>query len=495
MKRIPALGLGSRAFGFSALLGLAAILAGCTVGPDYHRPQPLGGNVLPPSFGSNIVSATNAQWKAAEPAAHLPRGSWWTLFEDRELNRLETMASSNNQQVAASVARFNQARALVGVARSDLLPHFSLLPSYQRERTSANQSDRGLPAGVGHSFNNFTIPLDATWELDLWGRVRRALEAARARMDASADDIGAINLSIQAEVAIDYFSVRLLDVQHGLVRQSIEAYRRSLDLTRNRRAGGVVSDLDVAQADTQLQSAQAQLPDIELRRARLAHALALLCGQPATTFVIQGDKTDLETIPSLPLSLPSELLERRPDISAAERRMIAANAEIGVAQAAFYPRVTVGGSAGLQSINLGSLFEWPSRFWAVGPTLELPLFTGGRNRARLEAARAGYDETVANYRQTVLASFQEVEDQLAAQRLLATQIQSEAAALRAARRTLEIANNRYQAGLVTYLEVATAQTAALTRELTVGQLQAERLAATASLAKAMGGGWAPTKAQ
>ena len=462
-----------------------ALLSGCSIGPSYHRPTAFGTNDFPQTF----AEATTNSWKQAEPAAHLARGDWWSIFRDAELNRLEIVATAGNQEVAATVARFNQARALVNVARSDLYPHVSSSPTYTRERTSANRSDNGERAGTAHNFNNFIIPLDASWELDLWGRVRHQVEAARARLAASSADMQSLQLSIQAEVAIDYFTFRLLETQHAIVAQSIETYQRSLDLTRNRRAGGIASDLDVSQAETQLRSAEAQLPALERESSRVRHALAALCGQPPGTFSLTTTNVNLETVPSVPLSLPSELLERRPDISAAEQRMIAANAQIGVAQTAFYPRLTVGGTAGLESINAGSLFTWPSRFWAVGPTLEIPLFTGGRNRANLEATRAGYDETVANYRQTVITAFQEVEDQLAAQRLLATEIQAQAAALTAARRTLEIATNRYKAGLVTFLEVAVAQTAALERELSVGRLQAERLSASASLAKALGGGW------
>jgi outer membrane protein, multidrug efflux system len=462
-----------------------ALLVGCSIGPSYHRPTAFGTNELPQTF----AEATTNSWKQAEPAAHLARGEWWSIFRDTELNRLETIATAGNQEVAATVARFNQARALVNVARSDLYPHVSSSPTYARERTSANRSDNGERAGTAHNFNNFIIPLDASWELDLWGRVRQQVESARARLAATSGDLQSLQLSIQAEVAIDYFTLRLLETQHAIVTKSIETYQRSLELTRNRRAGGIASDLDVSQAETQLRSAEAQLPALERESSRVRHALGALCGQPPGTFSLATTNVNLETVPSVPLSLPSELLERRPDISAAEQRMIAANAQVGVAQTAFYPRLTVGGTAGLESISASSLFTWPSRFWAVGPTLEIPLFTGGRNRANLEATRAGYDETVANYRQTVISAFQEVEDQLAAQRLLATEIQAQAAALAAARRTLEIANNRYKAGLVTFLEVAVAQAAALERELNVGRLQAERLSASASLAKALGGGW------
>jgi multidrug efflux system outer membrane protein len=283
-----------------------------------------------------------------------------------------------------------------------------------------------------------------------------------------------------------------LEAERRILVNTIETYRRSLELTQNRRRGGIVTDLDVSEAETQLRSAEAQLPAIDLQHDNLAHALATLCGQAATGFEVDSPAkagTPNEEFPSVPGGLPSELLERRPDVAAAERRMAAANAEIGVATSAFYPRVVFNGLAGFQSVNAGAFFDWPSRLWAIGPSLELPLFTGGRNRAQLTLTRKVYDEAVANYRQSVLTAFQEVEDQLAAQHLLATELQADSAALASARRTLEIANNRYKAGLVTYLEVAIAQSAALVQERTVVELEGERRMAVIRLIKALGGTW------
>ncbi len=475
--------------GFLLSIALGAALSGCAVGPDYQRPSALASRPLPAAFAGTATTNTG-DWKPAEPAAHLPRGVWWELFDDSELNRLENLATAENQGLAAAIARFNQARALVNVARSDFFPHLIAEGSATRQRTSRNAPLEGRPAGQSHTFDTFTVPLDMGWELDLWGRIRRQTEAARARLDAGADDVHAVKLAFQAEVAADYFSLRALDAERALVADTIETYRRSLELTRNRRQGGIASDLDVAQAETQLRTAEAQLPALDLQRAKLLHALATLCGQPATNFELAPQRSRLAASPSVPVNLPSELLERRPDIAAGERRMAAANADIGVARSAFYPRVRFNGLAGFQSVDAGAWFDWPSRFWAVGPSLEWPLFTAGRNRAQLLAARAAYNETVTQYRQTVLTAFQEVEDQLAAQRLLAAQLEAEAGALAAARHTLEIATNRYQAGLVTYLEVATAQSAALARELAVTQLQGERLVAAVSLIKSLGGGWA-----
>jgi multidrug efflux system outer membrane protein len=305
---------------------------------------------------------------------------------------------------------------------------------------------------------------------------------------ASADDLESARLALQAEVALDYFSLRELDQERRVVADTIETFRRSLELTQNRRRGGIVSDLDVSQAETQLRSTEAELPAIDLQRAHVLHALATLCGQSAITFQLATAPLTNE-VPTVPARVPSELLERRPDIASAERRMAAANAQVGVAQSAFYPQVFLTGAAGFQSISAESLFDWPSRVWSLGPSVTLPIFTGGRNRSELEGSRAAYDESVANYRQTVLTAFQEVEDQLAAQQLLASQLNAQRAALAAARHTLEIANNRYKAGVVTYLEVATAQNVELTNERSSIQLEGQRLNAQVSLIKALGGDW------
>ncbi len=460
---------------------MCMLLAGCAVGPDYVRPPALKSEPLPKSF--------TGDWKTAEPAAHLPRGAWWEVFKDAELNRLEHAAMSANESLAASVAKFNQARALVDIARSDFFPQFSFDGSATRQRTSRNAPSSGQPAGQAYSFSTFTVPLEMSWEPDLWGRIRRRTEAATARLTASADDIEAVKLAIQGAVAADYFALRSFDAELALVADTVETFRRSLELTRNRRKGGVASDLDVSEAETQLRTAEAQVPILQLQRTKVANALATLCGQSAITFTSPTNPLQLLPPPSVPPTVPSELLERRPDIAAAERHMAAANADVGVAKCAFFPRLVFDGLAGFQSINAGTVFNWPSRVWAVGPTLELPIFTGGRNTAQLAAARAAYDETVANYRQTVLTAFQEIQDQLAAQQHLATRLDAETAALASALRTQEIANHRYRAGLVTYLEVATAQSAAFDRNRSVVRIQGERCVAAVGLIKALGGGW------
>jgi NodT family efflux transporter outer membrane factor (OMF) lipoprotein len=296
---------------------------------------------------------------------------------------------------------------------------------------------------------------------------------------------------VQAEVAGDYFTLRALGAQSDLLLQSSVAYKRALEMTQNRHKAGIASDLDVAQAETQLKSAQAQIPAVDLQRAQLRHALAVLCGQVATTFALAPNTAASTNLPTTPVAVPSEWLESRPDIAAAERRMAAANANIGVAKAAFYPRVLLNGSGGFESVNAGDLFAWPSHVWAIGPTLQLPIFTGGRNRAQLASARAAYDGTVAAYRQTVLTAFQDVEDQLAAQRLLALELNEETAALASAQRTLDISNNRYKAGVEQYLDVIVAQSVQLAHKQNVVQLNGQKLAASVSLIKALGAGWEP----
>jgi NodT family efflux transporter outer membrane factor (OMF) lipoprotein len=336
------------------------------------------------------------------------------------------------------------------------------------------------------------VPLDVSYEADLWGRVRRSVESARAQTRATADDLEAIKLSIQAEVALDYFTLRALDSEEAVLRSSVKVFTISYDLTVNRRIGGVATDLDVAEAETVLKTTQAQIPAVALQRAQFEHALALIVAQPAATFRVP-ERALSASPPLIASGLPSELLERRPDISAAERRMASANASIGVAKAAFFPTVELNGLAGLESVNAGTIFNWSSRMWAVGPNLTLPIFEGGRLRAGLRLANATYEEMVANYRESVLAAFSEVEDSLAAQSLLANQYDAQSEALVAARKQLEIANNRYRDGLTTYLDVATAESTELNVEFSTVQLRGQQLVAAVTLVKSLGGGWQEAK--
>ena len=481
--------------GILASVAIILVIGGCAVGPNYHRPAALPTQPLPQSF-TTVTSGTNqVVWKVAEPSASVPRGNWWEVFGNTELNQLELLALTNNQNVVASVAQFEQARQVMIEARSEFYPQITAggTPGgdIARVHTSANAPVQGQPAGASFNYNNFTAPVYMGWEIDLWGRVRRLSEAAHARFVASADDLESAKLDVAAEVADDFFTLRTLDQQYNLIADTIETYRRSLELTENLRHGGAVSDLDVAQAATQLHSTEAELPNIQLQRDQALHALAILCGKSPVDFYVSTNSSAAAIVPKVPPSLPSDLLEYRPDIAAAERQMAAANADIGVAKAAFFPAVTINGVAGFQSINAGTWFNWSSRLWSIGPNFEIPLFTGFYNRANLAAARDAYNQQVANYRQTVLTAFGEVEDELAAQHLLAVEWNSESQAVDAAVHALDVANNQYKDGLVTYLNVATAQTVALEQEDTAVQLEGARLTAAVNLIKALGVNWKP----
>jgi len=469
-------------FLFSAFQFLLScfLLSGCVAGPDYQRPSV--------ATSAAYTGATN-EWKIARPQASLPKGNWWQLFADAELNRLETNAAAANPSLQAAAARFAQARASANVARAGLFPHLEAVPSVTRERDSANRPVNGAPAGHGSTYSTFTIPFDLGYEVDLWGRVRRTTEAARAEEQASADDYESARLSLAAEVASDYFAVRALDAEIALLQTNVEVFKRSLTLTRNRRAGGIATDLDVSQAETVLAATEAQIPAAALERLKLQHALAVLTGQDPSGFALASQPQALTGAPIIPPGVPSELLERRPDIAAAERRMAAANARIGLTRAACFPTVRLSAAAGLESVDAGTLFHWPSRMWALGSSLTAPLFEGGSLRATERLAEAASVESAANYRQTVLSAFADVEDNLAAQQLLAVEYTAQSQALQSARKTLEIANNRYTAGLVTYLEVATAQNEELAREQAVVQLRGSQLVTAVSLVKSLGGGW------
>jgi multidrug efflux system outer membrane protein len=454
-----------------------AVLSGCAVGPNYQRPE---ATTIPEAY-----TGPSGEWKIATPRAHLPRGNWWEIFGDPELDQLEADAAAANQDLKAAAARFEQARAVADVARSVFFPRLGAAFLPVRQRDSANRPVGGKP---GETYDSFTVPFDLSYEIDLWGRVRRAVESATAQREASADDVESVRLAIQAEVAADYFTIRALDADKTLLLSSIEVYRKSLALVRNRRAGGMVSDLDVAQAETILKTTEAQLPDNALQRARFEHALAVLTGKNASLFRVEEQPLDLAPL-IVPPDLPSDLLERRPDIAAAERRMAAANANIGAATAAFFPTIKFNGLGGFQSADIGMLFDWPSRFWAVGPSLTLPLFQGGQLTANLRQAKAAHEEAVARYRQTVLTAFADVENNLAAEHLLASQYEQVMDALQWARKQLEIADNRYSSGLVTYLEVATAQNTALSTERASARLHGQQLVAVVALIKSLGGGW------
>jgi multidrug efflux system outer membrane protein len=454
-----------------------APLPACVLGPNYHRPE---APAAPAAY-----AGASGEWKIATPRAHFPKGNWWEAFGDGDLNRLEGEARAANQELSAAAARFEQARAAAQVATSGLYPHVGVSASGARQRDSANRPVGGKP---GTTYDNFGVAFDAGYELDLWGRARRRAEAARAQLEAAAADVEGIRLAIEAEVAVDYFTLRTLDAEKALLLSRVETYGKALDLVRNRRAAGIVSDLDVAQAETVLHSAEAEASATALQRTQFQHALAVLTGQVASSFSID-ERPGALLAPVVPPGVPSELLERRPDIAAAERRMATANAEIGVAKAALFPSIQLGGTAGVQSASASTLFDWPSRLWSLGSSLAAPLFEGGRLRAGVRGAEAGYDEAVARYRETVLVAFAEVESNLTAQHLLASEREQNAAALQAARAQLAVAANRYRAGLETFLPVAVAQVSALERERADVRLRGQQFVAAVGLVKALGGGW------
>lgn len=466
----------------SALAASAAILtilsACATVGPNYVKPAP-----LPPQAKATIPLSYKEVdgWRRAQPKDNVLRGSWWEIYAIPELNALEEQVAVANQNVAQAEANYRQAQALIRASRSGFYPSVTGGASVTRSRRSPEVGGRGVS-------NDFLLPIDFSWEIDLWGRVRRTVEASMAGAQASQADLESVLLSAQALLAQDYFQLRTTDAQKKVLEDTIDAYQKSLDLTKNRYTAGVASRADVLQAETQLKTAQAQSIDLEVQRAQLSHAMALLVGKPPSGFSLPVAPL-VAAPPDVPIGVPSDLLERRPDIAAAERSVAAANARIGVAEAAFYPNVSLSASAGLEAATLAKWLTWPARFWSVGPAVSEALFDGGLRRAQTEQARAAYDAEVAAYRQTVLTGFQEVEDSLAALRVLEEEAQAQQEALAAARQTVEVVTNQYKAGTVSYLNVIVAQTTALSNEQTALTILGRRLTASVTLIKALGGGW------
>jgi NodT family efflux transporter outer membrane factor (OMF) lipoprotein len=453
------------------------LLGGCTVGPNYVRPKA----EVPGDYKES------SDWKVAQPSAEAIKGKWWEVYKDPLLNTLEEKIDVSNQSLKAAQAQFLQARAAVRISRSFLFPTVAADPAIARERFSQNR-----PLGVvgnTQTFNDFQVPgIDASYELDVWGRVRRTVEQSRSQAQASAADLASVGLSLHAELAMDYFQLRGLDTQKQLLDSTVVAYQKALDLTQTRFKGGLASDVDVAQAQTQLETARAQSIDVEVQRAAFEHAIAVLTGQPPSAFTLAPSPLDAPP-PAIPPGLPSDLLERRPDVSAAERRMQAANAQIGIARAAYFPLITLTGQGGFESIAVGTLFQGPSGLWAVGGTALETLFDAGRRRGTSDQAKAAYDQSIDNYRQTVLSAFQEVEDNMAALRILQGEAQTEDVAVGAAKHSVELSITRYRGGVTSYLEVTTAQSAALTDEVTAVTILTRRMTASVLLIKAIGGGW------
>ena len=469
-----------RPIGRAALVAAALLAGGCTVGPDYVRPAV----DTPPAFKET------EGWKLAQPQDDRPRGKWWEVFNDEKLDELMAQVDVNNQNIKVAEANVRQAIALTEQARAAFFPAVTGNASATRGSLSGGgrtNSNTGNSVGGGVA-NVYNVALDATWELDLWGRVRRNVESNEASTQASLGDLEAAKLSAQAQLAQDYLLLRVQDAVIDLLQDTVAAYQTSLQLTKNQYAVGVVGRSDVALAETQLKSTQAQAIDARILRAQLEHAIAIVMGKPPSAVSIAPAPVK-RIFPDVPPGVPSELLERRPDVAAAERRAAAANAQIGVAEAAFYPTLTLSATGGFASSSIANLFSLPSRYWSLGAALAQTIFDAGLRQAQTAQAIAAYDASVANYRQTVLTSFQEVEDNLAALRFLEQEAAVQDEAVKAARESLAITLNQYRAGTANYLAVVVVQAGALNNERTAVNILGQRLAASVALIKALGGGW------
>jgi NodT family efflux transporter outer membrane factor (OMF) lipoprotein len=462
------------------------VLSGCMVGPKYVKPAA----PLAPSFKETTDWKEGDGWKIAKPDDAQLRGNWWELYGDAKLNELEEQVDPSNLTLKIAEANFRQARTAIRFNRAAEAPTIGTSPSISSIRDSAHQPY--FPASlVNNGSGEFTLPFDLSYEIDLWGKIRRGVTAAREEAQASAADLETSRLSLHAELAVDYFEVRSADAQEQLLNDTVDAYGKALELTKNRFEGGAAPKSDVAQAQTQLDTARVLATDIKVQRAQYEHALAILIGKPPAAFTLPPTPLNVQPpeLPSVPVALPAQLLERRPDIAAAERRMAAANEQIGIARAAYFPTLNLAALAGLEGSSLLNWFNWPSRFWAVGASMSETLFDGGRRRATSDSARAGYDGSVANYRQTVLSSFQQVEDNLVVLRELSTETVQQHEATTAAEESLRLFQNRYAGGVDTYLQVVTSQTTALANERNDIDLMRRRLEANVLLIKAVGGGW------
>jgi NodT family efflux transporter outer membrane factor (OMF) lipoprotein len=451
-------------------------ICGCTVGPNYKRPA------------AEVPTAYKelGNWKQAQPNDQNLGGNWWEMFQDPQLNALELQVNVSNQNLKAAEAQYTQARALLRYNRAAYFPTLSAGANASRNKISNNRPP-SLTTN-GRTYNDYQIPFELSYEVDVWGRIRRTVESYREQAQASAADLATVNLSMHAQVALFYFQARVLDAEEQLLNSTVTQYEQALELIQNRYAGGIASDLEVQQATTQLETTRAQAIDVGVARAQFEHAVAILIGKPPADFSLAA--LPLTTPPPpIPAGLPSELLERRPDIAAAERRMASANAQIGVAKAAYYPTISLGASGGFESGVITTLISGPSVLWSAGGSAIAPIFDAGRRRANVDQAIAAYDQNVANYRETVLTGFQQVEDNLAALRILENEAQVQERAVVAAQRYLELANTRYTGGVTSYLEVTTAQSAALSDELTAVNILGRRMVDAVTLVQALGGGW------
>jgi NodT family efflux transporter outer membrane factor (OMF) lipoprotein len=472
-----------------AFLAPVLFLTGCVVGPNYKRPAAIvapPNNPLPPD---TFKEAQAAGLQPANPSDASQKGKWWEIYNDQALNALEDQVSINNQNVLAAEANYREAKAAVRVARAGLFPTVSAGPAIGESRSAgASSSTSVVPGGTSSTHSSFSLPFDVAWEPDLWGNIRHGVTAAAATAQASFADLENAKLLFQSELASDYFQLHGIDGDIDLLNRTAVSYVEYLTLTKNRFAGGVASDLDVAQAESQLYATQSQVIELGVQRAQLEHAIAILTGRPPVALTVSPLLLTTPP-PSVPVGLPSALLERRPDIASSERHVHAANEQIGIAMAAFYPTLTLSGSAGFQASSIVKWFSLPSRFWSVGPGLAQTLFEGGRRRAIVAEEQAAYDSTVATYRQTVLSAFQQVEDELAALRILEQETAKVQETVQAANRALTVATAQYKAGITNYLTVITSQAVLLDAQKTAVDLLTRRLMASVLLIEALGGGW------
>jgi NodT family efflux transporter outer membrane factor (OMF) lipoprotein len=464
-----------RAAGLAGLVAL--LLGGCMVGPDYTKP----------SVPMTPAYKETDGWKVAQPGDSLPRGQWWEIFGDPDLHALEERVAAANQNLKIAEARLRAARALVRFNRAALFPTISTSVGASSIRDSANRPfvPQGLNTG---SSGDILFSLDMSYEIDLWGRIRRTVAAARQEAQATAADLETARLSLQAELAMDYFELRAADAQKQLLDETVKAFEAALQLTINRFQGGAAPKSDVAQAQTQLDTTRAQATDVTVQRAQLEHAIATLIGEPPATFSLSPRPLDTRP-PDVPVGLPSQLLERRPDIAAAERRVAEANEQIGIAKAAYFPALMLNASVGFEGSSFGNALNASSLLWAVGASITQTIFDGGRRRATSDVARASYDATVAAYRETTLTAFQQVEDNLAALRILEQESQQQRRAVESAQESLRLFTNRYRGGVDNYLQVITAQTVTLSNQRTEIDILRRRMDASVLLVKAVGGGW------
>jgi NodT family efflux transporter outer membrane factor (OMF) lipoprotein len=465
-----------------AIASSILLLSGCMVGPKYVQPTV---PPPPPTF-----KETPSNWAQASPQDQLPKGKWWEIYGDPQLNSLEETIAVSNQNLKVAYQQYMSARDLVRQARSQLFPTLAVQPSGSRTQLSQNRPN--FAPTTTNQYSDIVLPAEISYEVDLWGQVRRTIESSRENAQASAGDLENVSLSLHSELAFDYFSLRGLDLQKQLLDATVVDFEKALQLTQARYHGGVASDVDVAQAETQLETTRAQDIETGIARAQFEHAIAVLTGQTASTFSLPPAPLTASP-PQIPLGLPSELLERRPDIAAAERRVASANAQIGIAIAAYYPQISLSASGGFESTAIETLIQGPSALWSVGGSAFETVLDGGRRRAVTQQARDNHAATVASYRESVLEAFQQVEDNLAALRLLDQELATQQIAVASARRSVDLSTVRYKRGITTYLEVLTAQSIALSDERTAADLMARRMTASVQLIKALGGGWDRTQ--